>query len=515
MVHKQAGAAWHFSCITLNPKRILFSQLLQFLHMNKLILSAGLAFSLCTLSQCATNPVTGKRQVALISEEQEVAMGREADPAIVAQYGLYEDKDLQAFINEKGKQMGAISHRPNLDYQFRIVNSEVLNAFAVPGGYVYFTRGIMAHFNSEADFAGVLGHEIGHITARHSVQQQSRQVLGQIGLVGAMILSPTVAQYGQAAQQGLGLLFLKYGRDAERQSDELGVEYSSKIGYDARQMAQFFQTLQRQSQASGAQELPDFLSTHPNPGDREVTVQRLATQWQQRNNATNLQVNRNAYLRRIDGIVFGEDPREGFRENGIFYHPTLRFQFATPTGWRYQNTPQAVQLAEPNGNALMIFTLAPGSDLRSAAQQALQKYSLQAIESRDVQVNGFPALAVVADQVAQQGQQQQQAIRTLNYFIQDGNTIYHFIGVSAPAGFNNYASLFNNTFQSFQRLTDASKLNRQPQRVRIRTANSNTTLAAALRSQGMPEARMNELAILNGMQLNDNLPAGTLYKIVQ
>jgi predicted Zn-dependent protease len=124
------------------------------------------------VSSCARNPVTGKRQVALISEEQEIAMGKEADPQIIAQYGLYEDANLQAFINQKGKEMAAVSHRPNLDYQFRIVDSDILNAFAVPGGYVYFTRGIMAHFNNEAEFAGVLGHEIGHITARHSVSQQ-------------------------------------------------------------------------------------------------------------------------------------------------------------------------------------------------------------------------------------------------------------------------------------------------------------------------------------------------------
>ena len=126
--------------------------------------------------------MTGKRQVVLMSEEQEIAMGKEADPQIVAQFGLYQDAGLQAFITEKGKAMAAISHRPNLNYEFKIVDSEVLNAFAVPGGYVYFTRGIMAHFNNEAEFAGVLGHEIGHIAARHSVEQQRNAILGQLGL---------------------------------------------------------------------------------------------------------------------------------------------------------------------------------------------------------------------------------------------------------------------------------------------------------------------------------------------
>src|SRR5919107_4884064 len=130
-----------------------------------------------------------------MSEAQEIAMGKEADPQIIAQFGLYNDSALQNFINVKGKQMAAISHRPNLDYQFRIVDSDVLNAFAVPGGYVYFTRGIMAHFNNEAEFAGVLGHEIGHIAARHSVEQQSKAMLAQLGLIGAMIASPQLAQF--------------------------------------------------------------------------------------------------------------------------------------------------------------------------------------------------------------------------------------------------------------------------------------------------------------------------------
>ncbi|HZF63066.1 MAG TPA: M48 family metalloprotease, partial [Chitinophagaceae bacterium] len=211
-----------------------------------------LTASIVLFTDCATNPVTGKRQVVLMSEEQEIAMGREADPQIVAQFGLYEDKALQDFITQKGKAMAAISHRPNLNYEFKIVDSDVLNAFAVPGGYVYFTRGIMAHFNNEAEFAGVLGHEIGHITARHTVSQQSRAVLGQIGLIGAMIIRPELAQLGEAASQGLGLLFLKYGRDAERESDRLGVEYSSKINYDAQEMADFFTTLERKGEESGA-----------------------------------------------------------------------------------------------------------------------------------------------------------------------------------------------------------------------------------------------------------------------
>ncbi|HEU4634138.1 MAG TPA: M48 family metalloprotease, partial [Flavisolibacter sp.] len=325
--------------------------------MKRYIWISCLAATVLIFNHCARNPVTGKRQVVLMSEEQEIAMGKEADPQIIAQFGLYEDSSLQRFIREKGKQMAAISHRPNLDYQFRILNSDVVNAFAVPGGYVYFTRGIMAYFNNEAEFAGVLGHEIGHVAARHSVQQQRNQLLGQLGIIAGIIINPDLAQFADAASQGLGLLLLKYGRDAERQSDELGVEYSSKIGYDAHQMAHFFTTLQRQGEASGAAELPTFLSTHPDPGERNVTVDKLATEWQQKLNLTNAQTNRDSYLRRIEGIVYGEDPREGYLENSIFYHPVLKFQFPVPANWNYQNTPQQVQLASKDGKALMLLML--------------------------------------------------------------------------------------------------------------------------------------------------------------
>ncbi len=479
--------------------------------MKKYILISCLSATVLLFQNCAKNPVTGKSQVVLMSEAQEIAMGKEADPQIIAQFGLYEDSTLQRFIREKGKQMAAISHRPNLDYQFRIVNSDVVNAFAVPGGYVYFTRGIMAHFNNEAEFAGVLGHEIGHITARHSVAQQRNQLLGQLGIIAGMVINPNLAQFADAASQGLGLLLLKYGRDAERQSDELGVEYSSKIGYDAHQMAHFFNTLERQSAESGAAALPAFLSTHPNPGERNVTVEKLATEWQQKLNLTSAQVARNSYLQKIEGLIYGQDPREGYLEKGVFYHPVLRFQFPVPANWNYQNTPQQVQLASADGKALMLLRLAQGNSLQEAANAVLQQFQMQAVESRQVSVNGLNALVMVADQPQQQ---QGATLRTLSYLIQYGGAIYHLIGVSSINDYNSYSSLFTNVMQGFRELTDASKLNKKPERVHIKTASQNTTLQQALKQFNVPDARMEELAILNGMKLTDNLAKGTLFKII-
>lgn len=482
--------------------------------MKKYFIIASLTAIFFLYNSCATNPVTGKKQVVLMSEAQEIAMGKEADPQIIAQYGLYEDKQLQDFITEKGKQMAAISHRPKLDYQFRIVDSDVINAFAVPGGYVYFTRGIMAHFNNEAEFAGVLGHEIGHIAARHSVEQQRNSILGQIGILAGVVLAPDLAQFAETASQGLGILLLKFSRDAERESDRLGVEYSSKIGYDAKEMAGFFQTLERKSTESGQGELPGFLSTHPNPGDRFVTVGKLATEWKQKLNLTNAQVNRNSYLKKIEGLIYGEDPKQGYLENNVFYHPVLKFQFAVPAGWNYQNTPTQVQLAPKDGKALMMMTLAKGTSLQTAANSFLQQNSLQMLNSKDVNINGLNALAVTADVKPQQGQQQQ-PIRTLSYFIQYGESIYLLLGVSATADFDNYQPFFTNVQQSFKELKDQAKINKKPERVRLKTVRASTTLEQALRENKADTKRLEEFAILNGMKLTDRVEQGTMIKVIE
>src|SRR5690606_10582869 len=218
--------------------------------MNRNMKRCLIFLAIAILLSCARNPVTGKREFMLVSKSQEAQMGAQADPEITAFFGLYEDPELQRFINEKGNEMARISHRSDVKYTFKIVDSPVVNAFAVPGGYIYFTRGIMAHFNNEAEFAGVLGHEIGHVAARHSARQQTSQILGQGALMAGMILSPQVRAMGESAVQGLQLLMLTYSRAHETESDEIGVSYSSKIGYDAVQMAQFFGTLKRLSDKS-------------------------------------------------------------------------------------------------------------------------------------------------------------------------------------------------------------------------------------------------------------------------
>jgi predicted Zn-dependent protease len=492
----------------------LYCHFIRPIPMKKLILSLALSSSLLFFNTCSVNPVTGKKQVMLMSESQEIAMGKEADPHIIAQFGLYESPELQAFINEKGKAMAAISHRSNLNYEFKVLDSDVVNAFAVPGGYVYFTRGIMAHFNNEAEFAGVLGHEIGHITARHSVSQQTKQLFGQLALITGMVIAPDLAQFAQEAMMGMELLFLKFSRDHETESDRLGVEYSSKVGYDAREMAGFFSTLERMGSKTGA-ELPDFLSTHPNPGNRQVTVGKLAKEWQTKLNLTDPKVNRNSYLQRLEGMIYGEDPKQGFLENNVFYHPELKFQFPVPKDWAYLNSPQRVQLASKDGKAMLMLMLAQGTSLSDARANILKQYGMQLVETKDITVNGLKAISMVADQKPEEGGgTSQPTLRTQSYLIQYGESIYHLIGIANMADYSTYVPTFTTTMQGFRSLSDPDKLNRKPERIRIKTVSQAATLEQALRNFNMPAARLEELAILNGMKLNTQVPSGTLIKVV-
>jgi predicted Zn-dependent protease len=281
-------------------------------------------------------------------------------------------------------------------------------------------------------------------------------------------------------------------------------------------MANFFNTLERKSRATEEGELPDFLSTHPNPGDRNTAVNKLATEWNQKLGNTNPAVNRDSYLKMLEGMIYGEDPKQGFVENSVFYHPVLKFNFQIPRDWIHHNSPQTFQMAPKNGKAMMMLTLAPGSSLQEAANGVLQANSLTLIESRQVTVNGLQAISMVSEQrqQAQQGQQAQATVRALSYLIQFGGNIYHLLGVSAVNDFNSYYPLFMNSMQSFAELRDASKINKQPERVRIRTVRSNGSLDQALRANNVPTARMEETAVLNGMQLRDNVPSGTLIKVI-
>ena len=481
------------------------------MSLTKMLTALILIPLLLVMSACAINPVTGKKEVMFMSEEQEIALGKESDPSIVAMYGLFEDDRLQKFINERGQEMAKISHRPNLNYEFKILDSPVVNAFAVPGGYVYFTRGILAHFNNEAEFAGVLGHEIGHITARHSAKQQTKATIAQILFIGGLIVSPAFAEFAEEAQQGMQLLFLKYSRDNESQSDELGVEYSTKIGYNAHHMANFFNTLNQMRSGTEAEALPTFLSTHPDPYDRYNKVNQLADKAQKEMDVSKLQENRDSYLRMIDGIIYGDDPKQGYVENNNFYHPELKFQFPIPSGWQTVNTPSQVQMAPADGKSMMLLTLTQANSLDEASKTIVEKYSLTVVEQKNLTLNGMPVIALVADQADEQSGQK---IRILTYFISYQNLIFTFHGLAELADFDSQVPMFNQSMRNFKTLNDPVKLNKKPERISIKTASKAASLETLLKDAKVQDDRLKEHALINGMTLDQNVNKGSLYKVI-
>ncbi len=488
---------------------------------NKLIYTLLFIAASMILYSCSRNPVSGKKEFMLMSLNQELALGKQSDPQILQSFGVYPDSKIQKFINDKGQQMARISHRRDLKYEFKVLDSPVINAFAVPGGYVYFTRGILAHFNNEAEFAGVLGHEIGHVTARHSARQYSKNMVAQVGFIAGMIASPYFRQYAQEASTAMQLLFLKFGRDAETESDKLGVEYSSRIGYDAVHMANFFKTLKRMRVKSG-QTIPTFMSTHPDPGDRYNNVKTMAEAYQGRQTqGQQFKVNRDEYLRLIDGIVYGEDPRQGYVESNVFYHPTLKFKMNVPSGWQHVNSPTQFQMGPKDGKAMMMLTMAKETTVQAARDNFVKNYQLKIVSQPTPKLDGLNAIGIVAEQVPQQQtqqqtqQQQQEPIRIMSYFIEHGGKIYIYLGVTSQDQWTAYQGLFSNTLDKFGKLTDPTKLNVKPERVNVVSAQSNTTLSNILKQNGVETKRLEEIAILNSMELTQTIKQGTLIKVLE
>jgi predicted Zn-dependent protease len=464
---------------------------------------------------CAVNPVTGKRQIMLMSEAQEIQLGLSYDPQVMATFGAYPDQNLQNFVQSRGVEIGKISHRPNLEYHVRVVDSPVVNAFAVPGGYIYLTRGILAQLNNEAELEGVMAHELGHIAARHTVSQQSKQQIGQLLLIGGMIASEKFAQYAQYALQGMQLLFLKFSRDDERQADALGVEYSSKLGYDAHKMADFFKVLQKMSLSESAGGIPTFLSTHPDPGDRYNDVNKSATEWQTQLNLGSYKVNQDSYLQMINGIIYGEDPKQGYVEGNTFYHPELKFKFSFPDGWKLENSPLQVSITPSDQKALMLFTMSSQKTLESAVDTTIAQYKLTLQDSKKTTVNGLLAIVIQCKQVSQDqstGATQTNIVRS--YFISHGGLIYVFHGVAAETDFLTYGSIMNSSMTTFSDLTDASKINVKPKKVEIVKVQRAGTLSEAFAYYRVPQKQYNELALLNDIELTDQVQVGKLIKII-
>ncbi len=464
------------------------------------------AAAILLAGSCATNPVTGKRELAFISESQEIAMGRDADKEVIASYGLYPDDRLQQYMQELGARIAATTERPALPWTFRVVDDASVNAFALPGGFIYVTRGIMTHMNSEAELASILGHEIGHVTARHSVNQMSKQQLAQIGLVAGMVLSPRVAQFGNLAQTGLGVLFLSFSRSDESQSDQLGLKYMTAAGYDPRKMVDVFRMLEGVSQQAGGGRLPQWLSSHPNPENREVWASKAAAS--AKFDPSRAVVNREGYLRRIDNMVFGDNPREGFFKGSAFHHPDLAFRIAFPSGWKGSNQKQAVGAVSPNEDAMIVLQLAGAPSAQQAARQFFSQEGVQAGQAWRQQIGGFPAVSYVF-----RAQAEQTIVQGLAAWVEYGDRVYQVLGYTPEQRWANYDDVFAQSIGSFARETDRSVLEVQPNRVRVVEVDRPATLDA-LASRYPSAVPPQVLGLINDLQGNATLPAGSLFKRV-
>jgi predicted Zn-dependent protease len=468
----------------------------------------GAALVAGPIGGCARNPVTGKSELSLVSEGQEIQMGQQAAQEVAQTIGYVENPGLQAYVADIGKRMAAKSERPNLPWEFHVVNDGAVNAFALPGGFIYVTRGLLAHMNSEAELATVLGHEVGHVTARHSVQQISKAQLATLGLGIGSILSSDVARFAGLASQGLGVLFLKYGRDAENQADQLGFKYALALNYDVREMANVFQTLNRASQVGGGGgRLPEWLSTHPNPENRvKNTEARLDTLHA---SLANTIIGRDEFLQKINGITFGEDPRQGFFDGTTFYHPDMRFQLQFPQGWKTQNMPTAVVAVSPQEDAIIQLGLAGNTSPRDAASKFLSQQGVRAGEGSTRSVNGNEAATSYF-----QAQTEQGVIEGIVSFISYGGKTFGLMGYTPQGKLGTYDGAFRSTIGSFDQLRNSAALSVKPATVELVRVPREMTLAQF--NQAYPSTTsMEELAIINELEGPESVvPRGRILKRV-
>ena len=489
----------------------------------------GLAAPAVTFAAKEPSATTGERKSYAYSWQQELEMGAAADKEITEKMGLYEHPEIQAYVDSVGRRVLAAStfadqktpemYR-NTKFTFRVIDSPVVNAFALPGGYVYVTRGLMTHVQNEAQLAVVLGHEIAHVAARHASQQARRSQWTQLGVIGAAILGQKVlgdrapdlgnlVNLGGTAAQAF---MLRYSREAEHESDNLGVTYAARAGYNAAESVRFFEVLKRVSATEG-KSLPTWQSSHPDPGDRAKRVQQITAAAQAAPAAPGApapasMVGEDEYLKRIEGIVVGEDPREGFAQNGVFYHPTLRFQFQPANGWKMDNQKAAVVFAEPNGRALMGLQMASGARARDAAAAFAQKNKINVTGSTDTQINGLPASVILGQAQSEQGE-----LGVWNAFIEHEGRVYSILGYAPAAAFESVRRTFEGVAASFSPLRDPNIAQVQPARLKLVRADRNAPFASFVPTSLPPNLNAENLAVMNQLRADEPVPAGRVLKI--
>jgi predicted Zn-dependent protease len=476
------------------------------------LLAATMAVTL--LGSCATNPVTGQRQFNLMSESEEIATGKQADGDVKKEYGVYNDPTLQAYVNEIGQKLARSSQRANLEWHFTVVDSPEINAFALPGGYIYVTRGIMAHLNSEAELAGVIGHEIGHVTARHGAQAQSQGTIAQVGAVAAEILGQVyggVQGLGEVAGQVGQAVILKHGREHELQADQLGAEYLSRGGYNAKTMIAVIGTLKAQELAAAErarvagktpQRMPDWLSSHPSNDQRLNDIVNIAAKYP----ATPGDGNRNTYLQRTGNMSFGDSREQGITRGNNFYHEPLNFTITAPQGWKFQNSPDKLVVVNAAGDAALIMASVTGAGANpNEIFKAVFKPDSGNVSNTSV--NGFPATSFKG---TSQGKPVQGVLMAY------GGQQFMFVPQAKDdAAMQRSRNEMSAALNGFHAMTATEKQAARPYTLRTVSAQRGATFAALARTSPLGQFAEQELRLLNGLYPSGEPAQGQLIKIVE
>ena len=460
---------------------------------------------------CATNPVTGRRQLSLMSEAQEISIANEADPQIKEEMGVYNDPEMQKYVSEIGWRMARISERAHLPWRFTVVDVAAVNAFAVPGGGIYITRGIMPFLDSEAELAGVLGHEIGHVTARHSAQQYTRQISGMVGLTALGLFVPVARPFADLSSQALGVLFLRYGRGDELQADQLGARYESAVGWDPAGVPAFLSTLARLDEAAGDRRgVPNWLSTHPDPGSRVSEIQPAVQEL--RTPGRDFATNRAAFFQRIDGVVYGDNPDQGVARGSSFLHRALRFRLDFPQGWEIQNSAQQVVAKAPGADVFLLlqFVQQPqGRDIEQIALNDMGKAGFRAVQGGPTTINGLEAaVGVYQGQLEGLG-----AVTARAAHIAYDKKVYLLAGLVQPRAFEQSDGAFMSAIRSFRSLTAAEAENIRPDRVDFYTVRAGDTWQSIAERAG-GALKPATLAVMNNSAPGTPPPQGSRIKIV-
>jgi predicted Zn-dependent protease len=480
------------------------------------------------LAGCATvtNPVTGQRELTVMDERSEIAEGRKAHEQVLQDYGAYANPRLQAYVNELGQRLARQSHRRNLEWHFTVLDSHEVNAFALPGGYVYVTRGLLAYMESEADLAGVLGHEIGHVTARHGAQRATRQQTAGLGVLAATVLGAVLEARGargatdiaSTLSQGVAAGYIaSYSRDQETQADRLGAEYLARNDYDPKNMIDVIRMLKSQEQFAAdtarAEGRPPpagagWLASHPSNDQRLQDIARFAAQFKGKYGDEG----RERYLRAIDGMTFGESREQGVTRGRHFYHEPFGIALTAPPGWRVQNTQEAVALLNGAGDAGLIVQVVPPKAGNTHDEIIRNVFRLEQGRIERLALGGFPATRFAG--IARNRQGQAQAVEAT---LATGPANRHFLlfyGARDAQVLARARSQLREAEASFRALGDAERAAARPWVLKTVPYQRGGFGQLARQSPlgGNAEA---QLRLLNGVYAGGEPPAGQRIKIVE